>query len=155
VNVVLDINEFNQDVRTLSAGFAARLPDLIQVAALDGFAKIRNRIQETGTRENGSQLPDYSESYFRNKSERYGVEAASVRNYTATGDMWRNIGITETDPTSAGLTVTVSGETSFAQNKVNWNALRDGDFLAVSEAEELQVAENLQQEIDFFFEQNQ
>jgi len=154
MNVTVDINAFQQEVAGITELFATRLPDLLQVAALDGFAKIRNRVQETGKRENGAPLPEYSEDYHRRKAERYGEEAASVRNYTATGDMWRNIGIAGTDQTAQGLTVTIAGETNLAQNKINWNADRDGDFLAVSEQEENEVAENLQQEIDILFEQN-
>jgi hypothetical protein len=151
VNVSLDLNALRADVANIAQRFAEKLPDLMQVSALDGFAKIRNRIQETGIDAKGSPLPPYSDEYHDRKAERYGEEAASKRNYTATGDMWRNGGITGIQQTEQGLAVEVAGETGFAQNKMDWNADRDGDFLNVSEQEEAQMTENLQDELDAFF----
>jgi hypothetical protein len=185
MNLVLDADALRDEIKGITQRFAERLPDLLQGATLDGFAKIRNRIQESGISNKGAKYAGYSEnelptlffedkatnaggrkaiedaeeagtglSYKDFKSANNGAESVAVRNLTLTGDMWRNIGITGTEQTGEGLVSTVAGETKFAQSKINWNAAQIGDFMAVSEQEETEIAENLQTEIDAFFEQN-
>lgn len=178
MEISVDIKAFSQSLLGVQKGLAEALPTILQGAALTTFAKIRNRIQETGVGNNGQAYPVYSQnelpgfffegkgnakgkaavkkaekegrgiSYEEFKSANNGPASVKFRNLTLSGDMWRNIGITGTDQEKQGLVVSISGETQFAKNKMKYNSKQVGDFMSASKKEEAEATKDFQSEVD-------
>lgn len=88
-------------------------------------------------------------SYKDFKAANNGEESVRVKNFTFTGDMWRNTNIISTGfDGNFKYKVEVGGKTDFAADKLEWNTERDGDILNVSEQEEKIITETSQEEVD-------
>lgn len=181
IGVSVDMGDFNSEIVDMQRSLAEFIPKELQRISLTTFAKIRNRIQETGKDSKGAQYPKYSDNelptfFFENKATNSGGRAAikkaeeenrglsyeefksanngpksvAYRNLTLSGNMWRDHGITSTEQESTGLVVTISGETQSAKDKARWNATQIGDFMRVSDKENVEVTGDFQHSIDEF-----
>ena len=139
--MTIPVEQLESAVEQLFRTIAEQLPDILQIQANDLKAKIRDRLQQKGIDAKGNALPEYSESYRKVKAERYGEESVSHRNYTATGEMFREWQITGVNDSGTSITVEVSGRTTAAQDKFDYNSIEDRrDITAPSEQEEADVA---------------
>lgn len=104
------------------------------IIAQETAALIRLRVQNEKVDAEGDSFGEYSLQYelFR-IANNMPVDA---KNYTFTGDMWRDTGVTDVENTGFTTTVTIGGQTAEAEAKMAANTFRDGPILEVSEEEE-------------------
>lgn len=118
--ITIQVNEFAEEINSLYELIARRLPEILQTRAMDLRAVIRDRIQQRGEDGTGRKMEDYAQSYRKVKAERYGEESVAFRNYTATGNMWQELQITDVVDSPDEIVVVIAGRTAGAQNKFNY-----------------------------------
>lgn len=125
--------------------FAQRLKKVVEVLnatreeqsviiAKETVASIRLRVQNDKVDAEGSSFGSYSLGYeiFRTLNN----QPIDAKNYTFTGEMWRDTGITDVQDTGGTTTVTIGGQTDRAESLMEYNTTRDGPILEASEEEE-------------------
>lgn len=151
----ISLDQFDNAIEMLYREIAAKIPDILQIQANDLKNKIRDRIQQKGLDATGSELPEYSESYRNAKAKRYGEISVEHRNYTATGNMWRELQITGVEDNATEVVVTVEGRTQDAKDKFDWNSMEDRrDILGFTEEEEAHVNEVVDEIIQEIIDEN-
>lgn len=125
--------------------FAQRLKKVVEVLnatreeqsiiiAKETVASIRLRVQNDKVDAEGVSFGSYSLGYeiFRTLNN----QPIDAKNYTFTGQMWRDTGITDVQDTGGTTTVTIGGQTDRAERLMEYNTTRDGPILEASEEEE-------------------
>ena len=125
--------------------FAQRLKKVVEVLnatreeqsviiAKETVASIRLRVQTDKVDAEGSSFGSYSLGYeiFRTLNN----QPIDAKNYTFTGQMWRDTGITDVQDTDGTTTVTIGGQTDRAESLMQYNTDRDGPILEASEEDE-------------------
>ena len=126
--------------------FAQRLKKVVEVLnatreeesiviAQETVALIRLRVQNDKVDAEGVSFGSYSLGYeiFRTLNN----QPIDAKNYTFTGQMWRDTGITDVQDTGGTTTVTIGGQTDRAASLMEYNTTRDGvEILEASEEEE-------------------
>ena len=125
--------------------FAQRLKKVVEVLnatreeesiviAQETVALIRLRDQTDKVDEEGTSFGSYSLGYeiFRTLNN----QPIDAKNYTFTGKMWRDTGITDVQDTGGTTTVTIGGQTDRAESLMEYNTTRDGPILEASEEDE-------------------
>lgn len=128
-------------------------------------ALIRNRVQNDKTNAEGQPFGQYSRAvvpqwYFYGRSLSGGAEDrikagdwfqsyADFKeannmdggdiNFTFSGDMWRNTGVTNVKNEGNSTTVTIGGQTTRAQNIQAWQEPRYGNILEANEEEKQKI----------------
>lgn len=147
-------DQASEALDNLAKLIAENIPDITQTMALTGKALVQERIQEGGLSSELVSFPAYSKRYKKYKGKKQGEGATSFRNLTLSGDMWRKTGIKSAGNTSKGYEVIIGGTTEDAQDKINWNADKDGgygevgDFLSLSKDEQLVLVSDYDAELD-------
>ena len=124
-------------------------------------ALIRNRVQNDKLNAEGQPFGQYSRAlvpqwFFYNKALSLGADRRLKTgdwfvsyedwrdmnnlntgdiNFTFSGDMWRNTGVTSVKSTNNSTTVTIGGQTTRAQNIQEWQEPRYGNILEANEEE--------------------
>lgn len=125
--------------------FAQRLKKVVEVLnatreeqsviiAKETVASIRLRVQNDKVDAEGVSFGSYSLGYeiFRTLNN----QPIDAKNYTFTGQMWRDTGITDVQDTGGTTTVTIGGQTDRAESLMEYNTTRDGPILEASEEDE-------------------
>ena len=125
--------------------FAQRLKKVVEVLnatreeesiviAQETVALIRLRVQTDKVDAEGSSFGSYSLGYeiFRTLNN----QPTDAKNYTFTGQMWRDTGITDVQDTGGTTTVTIGCQTDRSESLMEYNTDRDGPILEASEEEE-------------------
>lgn len=125
--------------------FAQRLKKVVEVLnatreeqsiiiAKETVASIRLRVQNDKVDAEGVSFGSYSLGYeiFRTLNN----QPIDAKNYTFTGQMWRDTGITDVQDTGGTTTVTIGGQTDRAERLMEYNTTRDGPILEASEEDE-------------------
>lgn len=128
---------------------------------------VRNRVQNDKTNADGSAFGQYSQAvvprwYFYGKSLSDGAEETIRQgdwfqsytdfreannlntgdiNFTFSGDMWRNTGVTQVQNDGDSVTVLIGGQTTRAADILGWQEPRYGNILEANEEEERFVEE--------------
>ena len=153
---------FASQLRNLAATIdATREADSIQIAS-ELRALVRNRVQNEKTDANGSSFGGYSEKvvpqyYYYGRSLSEGAEdkvkegdwflsyedfrednnlQTEAKDFTFSGDMWRNTGVVDVRNTNASTAVTYGGQTTRAAELISYHSDREGlSIIAASEQE--------------------
>ena len=96
-------------------------------------ALVRRRVQNEKVNSEGVPFGTYS-PFWANVRANNNLPT-DLKNYTFSGDMWRNTGPILVDNTAASTTVTIGGQTSRAAALLGFNSERDGDLIAPNEQE--------------------
>jgi hypothetical protein len=129
----------------------------METVATDGLAKVIQRVSETGRDQNGTPFTPYTPAYeaFKrqavggNKSAKQRARRATAPasgdqpvgrftgfvNFTLTGRMLSNIGLTEVIDTDKGVKVIVTGRTEETRGKMEGNDNYRKDWFSLSEKE--------------------
>ena len=129
----------------------------METVATDGLAKVIQRVSETGRDQNGTPFKPYTPAYeaFKrqavggNKSAKQRARRATAPasgdqpvgrftgfvNFTLTGRMLSNIGLTEVIDTDKGVKVIVTGRTEETRGKMEGNDNYRKDWFSLSEKE--------------------
>ncbi len=98
-----------------------------KVIASDTNARVRTRIQRSGVDADGSKFESFSFAKIGAYSQMAGeIRRAkglqtSIMDFTFTGDMWANTGLSGTDKRKEEVTVTIGGTSSSAKEKQKKN----------------------------------
>jgi hypothetical protein len=124
---------------------------------------VRNRVQNDKEDSNGNSYGEYSEavvpqSYYYGKSLSQGAEdkikagdwflsyqdfkeannqPIDAKNFTFTGDMWRNTGVTDVENTNTSTTVSYGGQTQRSSDLIGHHSEREG--LSIISANEKEI----------------
>ena len=125
--------EFSNIIKQIATEIDNNREEESIIIAEETIALIRLRVQNEKVDAEGDSFGEYSLQYelFRVANN----QPVDAKNYTFTGDMWRDTGITEVDNTGFTTTVTIGGQTAEAAAKMAGNTLRDGPILQASEEE--------------------
>lgn len=129
----------------------------METVATDGLAKVIQRVSETGRDQNGTPFTPYTPAYeaFKrqavggNKSAKQRARRATAPasgdqpvgrftgfvNFTLTGRMLSNIGLTEVIDTDKGVKVIVTGRTEETRGKMEGNDNYRKDWFSLSQKE--------------------
>jgi hypothetical protein len=129
----------------------------METVATDGLSKVIQRVSETGRDQNGTPFTPYTPAYeaFKrqavggNKSAKQRARRATAPasgdqpvgrftgfvNFTLTGRMLSNIGLTEVIDTDKGVKVIVTGRTEETRGKMEGNDNYRKDWFSLSEKE--------------------
>jgi hypothetical protein len=129
----------------------------METVATDGLSKVIQRVSETGRDQNGTPFKPYTPAYeaFKrqavggNKSAKQRARRATAPasgdqpvgrftgfvNFTLTGRMLSNIGLTEVIDTDKGVKVIVTGRTEETRGKMEGNDNYRKDWFSLSEKE--------------------
>jgi len=132
------------------------------IIAKETAALVRNRVQNDKVDENGASFDTYSQAVvpqwmlYSSATSDGAIERLKegewfqsyedlkvannqpidAKNYTNTGDMWRNTGITSIESNGSSTTVTIGGQTERAANIHAWTLERDDvTLIAPNESE--------------------
>lgn len=156
----LNIDQFNTSIGIMLKNIAEGVPDIVQTVGLDAIALIRNRIQEKGLNAQEQELAGYSAAYKKRKED-LGKDVGFT-NLTLTGDMLRKLAITSAQQEGQKYVVLVGGKDKFSQDKIDGNSFGNGkggggnygDILEVSDKEEEDLAEVMDDEIQKIINQS-
>ena len=136
-------------ISDLESGAYAQVMMSVALAAL---AKIRSRVQESGTDASGSKYREYSESYKTQK-----IAAGKYKGYvdfSFTNRMWNNINLkSDTSQLATGVAV-VAPTTPEDKKKLHKNVIRRGAILEVSDSEEEELVDIYNDELLQIFRRN-
>lgn len=152
--ITIQVDEFAESIDSLYESIAKRLPEIMQIRAMDLRAVIKDRIQQRGEDGSGRKMEDYAQSYRKVKAERYGEESVAFRNYTASGNMWQELQITDVEDSPDEVVIVIAGRTADAQKKFNYPSEPDArnpskvlrDILTAT-PEEIEVMDELVDEM--------
>lgn len=82
---------------------------------------------------------DWFQSY-KDLREANNLETDAI-DFTFSGDMWRNTGISNINNTAFSTTVSLGGQTDFASEKLSYQEPNHGNIIAMSDEEEQTVIE--------------
>jgi hypothetical protein len=88
----------------------------------------------SGGAEDRIKAGDWFQSYADFK-EANNMDGGDINNFTFSGDMWRNTGVTNVKNEGNSTTVTIGGQTTRAQNIQEWQEPRYGNILEANEEE--------------------
>ena len=129
---------------------------------------IKKRVIEQGKDANNSAFTPYSTaqmpSFFyygksRNASAEKAVKAAKKvsykdfrslnnletdkKNFEFTGDMWRNFGVVSTRQENGIVKITIGGQSTDAQNKIDWLSAQENQSIIEPSASEIGVVNSI------------
>lgn len=142
------ISQLSADIEAFADYMVSQLPEIVQTAGLTAVAKVKDRVQSTGKDSRGNSFGDYDPKYKRRKAARYGEESARFKNFTLTGNMWREVTVTDVNDDGKTVSATVAARTTGAQDKINWNSERDGNILLLSESENSEIMQDVIADIE-------
>lgn len=157
------------------AGLKQYLKDIIErldgtreeravMAASDLYARIQNRIIQTGKDSDGGKIPGYSQTqapkyFYYGRSRNSGADNRVRRSdkktlsYTEfrqlnslqvdhvdlffTGEMWRGTGVEITRRAFRETVVSIKGKTPEAEQKIEWNSARYGESILTPSMQEI------------------
>ena len=160
--------DFAAKLRNLATTInATREAESIQIAS-ELRALVRNRVQNDKTDANGTSFGGYSQKvvpqyYYYGRSLSEGAEdkvkegewllsyedfrednnlQVEAKDFTFSGDMWRNTGVIDVRNTDASTAVTYGGQTTRAAELIGYHSEREGlSIIAASEQETQFVTE--------------
>jgi len=147
----------------------------METVATDGLSKVIQRVSETGRDQNGTPFTPYTPAYeaFKrqavggNKSAKQRARRATAPasgdqpvgrftgfvNFTLTGRMLSNIGLTEVIDTDKGVKVIVTGRTEETRGKMEGNDNYRKDWFSLSEKEVNELGADSKERMTGFAEQ--
>jgi hypothetical protein len=147
----------------------------METVATDGLSKVIQRVSETGRDQNGTPFKPYTPAYeaFKrqavggNKSAKQRARRATAPasgdqpvgrftgfvNFTLTGRMLSNIGLTEVIDTDKGVKVIVTGRTEETRGKMEGNDNYRKDWFSLSEKEVNELGADSKERMTGFAEQ--
>lgn len=151
---------------------ATREEDAILIGK-ESIALVRLRVQNDKVDSNGNSFGSYSQAlvpqwYFYGKSLSQGAEdrvksgdwfqsyedlrlannlPVDAKNFTFSGEMWKNIGVTAVNTTGTSVTVTIGGQTQSAADKLSYQEPDNGNIIELNEQEERYIQEAAEERI--------
>ena len=163
----MSLQNFSQNLKNLVEELnATREADSVLIAT-EAIALVRRRVQNEKVDKDGSAFGQYSQAlvprwYLYDRSNSQGADDR-IRNgpwfqsyadlreanglsstdidFTFSGEMFRNTGVTSVSSQGATVTVEVGGQTDSAQDKLDYQQERYGNIIALSKEEEIIVGE--------------
>lgn len=129
----MGFRNFARKIRLMSNEINETREEQSVIIAEETVALIRLRVQNEKVNAQGDSFGSYSVEYelFRIENN----QPVDAKNFTFTGDMWRDTGITSVETTGFTTTVMIGGQTQEAADKLFFNTERDGEILEASEDE--------------------
>lgn len=154
----MDLLEFANRINSIISDLQeTRTSESVQIAT-EAVALVRRRVQNEKENSDGNSFGQYSETpvpkwFFKGKSLSAGAEKrvqsgkffisyADFRDennlpsddidFTFSGDMWRNTGVTDVQQTETETSVTIGGQTSRARELHGYHAERFGSLLQLN-----------------------
>lgn len=115
-------------------GYNTILKEEMETIAEDGLVLVDRRITREGKNAQGSPFADYTPGYKKQKQEK-GRYRGMV-DLTLSGEMWKNIGITNSGPSDKGYTVTLGGKDKFTRDKMEGNNKARPGWFTLSDQEQ-------------------
>ena len=106
-------------------------------------ALIRRRVQNEKVNSEGDIFGFYSPAWAKVRED--NNLPTEAKDFTFTGEMWRDTGVLAADNTNASTTVVIGGQTQRAIELLAFNSERDGNLLAPSD-EEIQFVTDAHEE---------
>jgi len=153
----MTIQDLETRLNELVPALLGALRTEMETVATDGLSKVTQRVSETGRDQNGSPFRPYTPAYeaFKrqavggNKSAKQRARRATAPataeqpvgrftgfvNFTLSGRMLSNIGLTEVTTTDKGVRVIVTGRTEETRGKMEGNDNYRKDWFSLSEKE--------------------
>jgi len=139
--MALELEQFIKQTENFIFEVLQELPNAVTAAAGQAASEIDRRISETGMNASGSTLGHYTDGVYKKKRQKIGHTTAFV-NLQFTGDMWREIGVTDTKTQGTITTATIAGKFDETNDKLFFNSIRyNDDILVLSQLEEDNAAE--------------
>ena len=156
--------DFANKLKNLAATIdASREVQSVQIAQ-ELRTLVRNRVQNDKQDSEGNTYDKYSEavvpqSYYYGKSLSQGAEdkikagdwflsyedfreannqPIDAKNFTFTGDMWRNTGVTDVENTNATTSVSYGGQTSRSSDLIGFHSEREGLSIISANKQEIE-----------------
>lgn len=150
---------------------ATREAESIQIAS-ELRALVRNRVQNDRTDANGNSYGGYSEAvvpqhYYYGRSLSEGAEdkvkegewllsyedfreannlQTEAKDFTFSGDMWRNTGVIDVRNTNASTAVTYGGQTTRSAELISYHSEREGLSIIAASEQEVQFVTDAHEE---------
>lgn len=164
--------DFANQLRNLATTIdATREADSIRIAS-ELSALVRNRVQNDRTDANGSSFGGYSQAvvpqyYFYGRSLSEGAEdkvkdgdwflsyedfrednnlQTEAKDFTFSGDMWRNTGVVDVRNTNSTTSVYYGGQTTRAAELISYHSEREGLSIIAASEQETQFATEAHEE---------
>ena len=153
----MTIQDLETRLNELVPALLGALRTEMETVATDGLSKVTQRVSETGRDQNGSPFRPYTPAYeaFKrqavggNKSAKQRARRATAPataeqpvgrftgfvNFTLSGRMLSNIGLTEVTTTDKGVRVIVAGRTEETRGKMEGNDNYRKDWFSLSQKE--------------------
>jgi hypothetical protein len=153
----MTIQDLETRLNELVPALLGALRTEMETVATDGLSKVTQRVSETGRDQNGSPFRPYTPAYeaFKrqavggNKSAKQRARRATAPataeqpvgrftgfvNFTLSGRMLSNIGLTEVTTTDKGVRVIVTGRTEETRGKMEGNDNYRKDWFSLSQKE--------------------
>jgi len=151
---------------------ATRETDAVLIGK-ESIALVRNRVQNDKVDSSGNSFGGYSQAlvpqwYLYGKSLSQGAEdrvksgdwfqsyedlriannlPVDSKNFTFSGEMWKNIGVTSVNTSGTSVTVTLGGQTQSAADKLAYQEPDNGNIIELNEDEERFIKEAAEERI--------
>jgi len=169
----MSLKNFSNSIALIVQELNASRAEEAVIIASEAMALVRNRVQNERKDKDGSSFGQYSQAlvpqwYFYGRSNSQGAEDkikkgswfqsyADLReanglnstdiDFTFTGEMFSNTGVTNVSEQGATVTVEVGGQTDTAAEKLSYQEPRYGNILALSDSEKTLIFEAYQERL--------
>jgi len=140
-----NIHSFNAYMKGVIGYIVNDMLGAAEVNANEGATLLSQRIIDTGKKGDNKRIGVYSPSTKKKKIKE--GRTSSFVNLQESEQMWNNFAVIDNSIQGKVIKTIVAGKNELANNKLEWNADRYGDFLTLTKTEEKILAKAFDSEL--------